>query len=292
MAILVTLLILPSVTFAQETGTPEGQGGTDTFYQNGAPGIGSDGTVDAGQGFVPCSGEGCSTCHFAVLANTIIKWFIGIFFLLIAALAVIAGIRLVTSGGNLGAKDAAKKSFTNAIIGLLIIMAAWILVDTIMRGLLQNEGTIEGWGPWSQIQCSEQRAATIVQNVFDGEAVSGTDAANQGPGGTEGTGAGPGVTPSGNLVTYAGRQFDAAVVDNIRYIDENFGLTVSGGHRTAERNAQVNGSPTSYHLSGRAGDFVGSMSEMQKGRDWARANGAREAFIHNAGSGTHLHVAW
>jgi hypothetical protein len=124
-----------------------------------------------------------------------------------------------------------------------------------------------------------------VKSYFEGDAefISGTASAGTG---------GAGVTPTGNLVTYAGRQFDSAVVDKIRYIDENFALTVTSGYRTASQNAGAKGSNTSYHLSGRAGDFGGSRSEMDKAAAWATANGAKEVLIHNAGSGLHLHVAW
>ena len=100
------------------------------------------------------------------------------------------------------------------------------------------------------------------------------------------------VTASGNLVSYSGAQFDSSIVDKVEYLDNNFALTVSGGYRTAARNAEVNGASNSHHLTGRAADFVGSQSAMNEGAAWARANGAREVLIHNAGTGTHLHVAW
>jgi Lysozyme like domain/Type IV secretion system pilin len=133
----------------------------DTFV---APTI-TDGAIAPGQGFVPCSGEGCSACHFVVLANTIIKWLIGMSFLLFAVLAVKAGFGLVTSGGSTTALSAAKNNFTSAFIGLIIILAAWLMVDTLLRGLLGkdgvlSDGTVEGYGPWSQVQCAAQNAVT------------------------------------------------------------------------------------------------------------------------------------
>ncbi len=39
-------------------------------------------------------------------------------------------------------------------------MAAWLLVDTLMRTLLVGDGnlgaTFDGWGPWSEVQCQVQ----------------------------------------------------------------------------------------------------------------------------------------
>ncbi len=76
------------------------------------------------------------------------------------------------------------------------------------------------------------------------------------------------------------------------------GLTTTSGYRDPDHNAAVGGVPNSYHTKkdsdgvGRAMDFSGSAEAMQKGAEWARAHGATEALIHNAGSGQHLHVAW
>lgn len=113
------------------------------------------------QGFVPCSGTECDACHFVAMANTIIVWLIGAFFLLFAVLAVMAGFGLVTSGGNEAAKSSAKSKFTNAFIGLIIVLAAFILIDTIMRSLLKNPTDIyTGYGPWSEIKCGTQTVPT------------------------------------------------------------------------------------------------------------------------------------
>jgi hypothetical protein len=250
------------------------------------PNVTTDYTLEENTGFVPCSGRSCSSCDFVVMINTIIKWLIGMAFLFFAILATAAGFKLVTSGGNQSARESAKSSFQNAFIGLIIILAAWLIIDTLMRTLLKNSGNdMDGIGPWSQVRCVDQAVPKVTAGYFEGdaEAVSGTDTVK---------GAGPGVTPTGSLVSYGGYQFDSAVVDKIRHIDNSFDLRLSGGYRTTERNRQVNGSPTSYHLSGRAADFVGSATEMRRAADWAKNNGAKEILIHNAGSGTHLHVAW
>ena len=292
---LLLTLVSPNFVLAQAGGSssappPGTSGSKDTFV---APDV-SSGYIAPGLGFVPCSGEGCSACHFVILANTIIKWLITISFLLFAVLAVMAGFKLVTSGGNPSARSAAKSSFTNAFIGLIIIMAAWLAVDTLLRGLLGKDGVlsdgqVSGYGPWSQVQCASQYSAS--NNTVFGEFSTEIEAVSGSPEAAK-SGGGPGVTPSGNLVTYAGAKFDSAVVDKIKYIAENFNLSVSGGHRTPERNAAVGGVATSYHLTGRAGDFTGTLADMKKAEDWARKNGAKEILIHNVKTGNHLHVAW
>ena len=243
-----------------------------------------------------CSGPDCGTCEVIKLANGLIMWLIGFVFLLFALLLMRSGIKLVTSGGNPGALQSAKDSFINALIGLIIILAAWLIVDTLMKALVGDSRS--GALVWSRIECTAQvtpREAVqediILQRLerYD----DGTPINEEGIGGgdpTMPTNPPPQVT--GNLVTYAGAQFDASIVDRVRYIAETFNLRVSGGYRTPERNRQVGGVANSRHMTGRAADFVGSQANMQAGLNWARANGSVEHLIHNAGSGTHLHVAW
>jgi hypothetical protein len=89
------------------------------------------------------------------------------------------------------------------------------------------------------------------------------------------------------------KQIDGAVLPYFQAMVRQFpGLSFSSGYRDPEHNRRVGGVPNSWHLRGRAGDFVGPMNIMRTAQAWARANGAREALIHNAGSGLHLHVAW
>lgn len=110
-------------------------------------------------GFVTCEGAGCSACNLVDMINIIIKWLLGFVFVIFAVLMTSAGFGLVTSGGNQSALDEAKSKFQNAIVGIIIIMAAWLIVDTVMKGLLSGgAGVISGWGPWSEVQCQVQRA--------------------------------------------------------------------------------------------------------------------------------------
>ena len=109
---------------------------------------------------VPCEGAGCSACDLVKLGNNVLVWLIGILFIVFAIIAVSAGFGLVTSGGNPEAKSAAKKKMTNAVIGFIVVLAAWLLVDTIMRMLLSGStGEIRGYGPWSEVECGRQTAA-------------------------------------------------------------------------------------------------------------------------------------
>lgn len=114
--------------------------------------------------FVTCSGTTCSACNFVEMANAVIVWLIGMVFVIFAVIAVIAGFKLITSGGNIQAVSDAKSKLTNALIGLIIVLAGWLLVDTIMRGLLVgSDGSIGGYGPWSEVKCGTQKVTGIVR---------------------------------------------------------------------------------------------------------------------------------
>ena len=76
-------------------------------------------------------------------------------------------------------------------------------------------------------------------------------------------------------------------------------LRATSGLRTRERNRAVGGSPSSFHVRGRACDFVAEPGYLQWAAGVARqqrvtpaCTGPEEVLVHDAGSGLHLHVAW
>ena len=116
-----------------------------------------------GAGLVPCGGTGepaCQTCHALGLVNSINSWLVGILSIVAAILFVIAGFRIVTAQGNPSVLKAAKDMIVNAAIGFAIVLAAWLLIDLLMKTLLDDSsGEI---GPWNTIACVAQPDATTV----------------------------------------------------------------------------------------------------------------------------------
>ena len=91
---------------------------------------------------------GCqSICDLALLAQNILNDGIFISVFLCAALFAWAGWKLMTAGGNIGEIKKAKSVFSSVFIGLIIILAAWLIVDTLMSTLLGKTPGI----PWNKI---------------------------------------------------------------------------------------------------------------------------------------------
>ena len=104
--------------------------------------------------FVECGhrdGDGtfiaCTSCHFFAMVEKIWLWLIIISSIIATLVLMYAGFKLVTAGGNTEAWTSAKKFFFNAIIGLIILLAAWVIVDTIIKAVAGTE-----LGVWNRIE--------------------------------------------------------------------------------------------------------------------------------------------
>jgi len=74
-------------------------------------------------------------------------------------------------------------------------------------------------------------------------------------------------------------------------IAQTYGLKISSGYRPGSTAA---GGRTDLHNSGLAFDLVGSMNNMKRAAVWAAKSPGmfQEIFIHNEGSGMHLHIGF
>jgi hypothetical protein len=111
---------------------------------------------------VQCGGEGqemCKVCDIVKLGMNILNFFVFFSTLLATLLFVNAGVLYLFSPANPGNISKAHHIFTNTLIGILIILCAWLVVDTVMRNLYDQQGT--GWGPWNEILCKPGGAAPL-----------------------------------------------------------------------------------------------------------------------------------
>lgn len=97
---------------------------------------------------VPCNGVDCNVCDIAKLAQNTLNAGIYIAVFLSAILFAWAGWKYVSAGGDSGKVRSAREIFTNVLIGLVIILAGWLVVDTIMKTFVSESATL---GPWNEI---------------------------------------------------------------------------------------------------------------------------------------------
>lgn len=81
----------------------------------------------------------CEFNHFIILMQNIIHDLIILSTFLAVAAFMWAGFKLMTSGGDVGAKTAAKHAATSVAKGYFVILAAWVVVYTITSVLLRDE---------------------------------------------------------------------------------------------------------------------------------------------------------
>lgn len=105
-------------------------------------------------GLVTCTGVGsdpCTFCDVIQTGNNVIELLFEILIVAAIIMVVIAGLRLVTSQGNANAMEQAKSMLTNVIIGFVIVLSAWLIVDTIFKMLV---GDNQNFGIWNNLDTS------------------------------------------------------------------------------------------------------------------------------------------
>jgi len=107
--------------------------------------------VSSAQGLVPCGNPGqppCQLCHFFVMLDRILDF---IFTRLVPAVAVlmlmIGGVMFFFAGGSPQTLGTAKSIITSVFIGLIIIFAAWLIINTffLIIGVAAWTGLAGGW---------------------------------------------------------------------------------------------------------------------------------------------------
>lgn len=124
------------------------------------------------KGIVPCDGPGCRACDFIQLGQNIIGWFIKIAASVIALMFAWGGMKMVMSGGDTGAVSSARSIMTNSVIGLVILLGSWIIINTILNLLVDEQNM----GKWYEIQCTvlpPSTTATTTPNVVGSPSGSG-----------------------------------------------------------------------------------------------------------------------
>ncbi|HBB65428.1 MAG TPA: hypothetical protein DCZ84_02225 [Candidatus Vogelbacteria bacterium] len=91
---------------------------------------------------IPCGGSEQNPCTFkdlAVLAQNVIKFLAFYIATPLATLAIMyAGFKYLTSLDKPGSREEAKKILWNVLIGFFWVLAAWLVIDTLLDVLLKS----------------------------------------------------------------------------------------------------------------------------------------------------------
>jgi len=90
--------------------------------------------------------------NFGGLLNGVLSFVLIIGALLVLFYLILGGIEWITSGGDKGKTEAARNKITAAVIGLIILAAAWAILTLVLNFLgfrnlnevFDNAGTING----------------------------------------------------------------------------------------------------------------------------------------------------
>ncbi|RJQ13746.1 hypothetical protein C4553_02535 [Candidatus Parcubacteria bacterium] len=155
--VLLSALFAPNFIFAQQTGiVPCG----DYF--------------DASGNLVK---DPCTVCHTLVVVQRIINLLIGpppggIVYAIVIAMVAYGGFIYLTAGGSEGRVRKAKEVLSAALIGLLIGLGSYLIVNTVinvMSGLGSSTATAQPQGfpwPWNQVSCQVQQGGQLQPGVL------------------------------------------------------------------------------------------------------------------------------
>lgn len=116
-------------------------------------------------GLVPAECRGASTvancdlCSLAQMGQNVANFLLGLTIPAAAILFAWAGILFFSSRGNPAQITQAKSVFKKVVIGFVIAVSAWILVNTVMNMLIQGSD-FQGWN-WRSLNCTQTRQARL-----------------------------------------------------------------------------------------------------------------------------------
>lgn len=128
--------------------------------------------LSPGWSIVPevCRACPCGFAGVLAIVQNLMNTGIGFAILFSVIIMTWAGVLYITTPANPEARGKANNMLINAVVGILIVLSAWLIVDFVMK-ILYNPNNA-GWGPWNTIlgdstgeSCTQ---AATVQPLFSG----------------------------------------------------------------------------------------------------------------------------
>lgn len=118
--------------------------------------VSAQGTVPWSTGLVPCGDLGepaCQACHVVSLGKNLIGFAMYVAVFIAVVMIAYAGFKYITAQGDSSKVSDAHRIFRSVVIGLIIILGSWTMVDTLLKTFYGGQ-----LGPWNAIQCVAQPA--------------------------------------------------------------------------------------------------------------------------------------
>lgn len=141
LGVLALLIVLPQATHAAST----------SFF----------GPIIPTSGQCVCAGSAPDWGCVLQLIQNVMNFIVTLATVGITIFIALAGFSYMSSGGNPEKRTQANKQIMNAVIGLLIVLCAYLLVDSLMK-VLYNQNS--GFGPWNSILVGNGNDYCIVEH--------------------------------------------------------------------------------------------------------------------------------
>ncbi|HEY4498356.1 MAG TPA: pilin [Candidatus Paceibacterota bacterium] len=106
--------------------------------------------VASAAGLVPCEGTECTKGDLLQLGANIFNFLIDAAFILAVLFIMIGGAMMLVSGGSPNLLARGKKTITTAVVGLVIVLVAWVLVNTLITSFTDCTGQ---WWQFDSLTC-------------------------------------------------------------------------------------------------------------------------------------------
>lgn len=110
-------------------------------------------------GLVPCGpssggSEQCTFCHFLTLGEKVIDFTLYYIAVpLVVIFIIYGGFVILTAGDSPEKVQNGRGIITSAVIGLLIALLAWLLIDIILQVISKENVIGVWWNPIAKINC-------------------------------------------------------------------------------------------------------------------------------------------
>ena len=151
--------------------------------------------VVTGNGTVTPTSAPAWGCILQTIQNTI-NLVVAFATVIITIFLALAGFTYMTSGGSPEKRQLANKRLLNAIIGLLIVLCAYLVVDSILK-VIYDPSNLKDFGPWNSILANNAGPGADCLAPVNPPPISGLSSSNAtGAGGVTAGSAATGGSPS------------------------------------------------------------------------------------------------